>query len=218
MSTSDRVRVRRKQTPWRRLMRPVRRLTRVSRLRAAIVVGMVLAAAGGATALVLVLSGAPPHAAPVATTAPLAVDAHGLHAVPPVASPGVPLTVRLIVPTAGIDIQVLQGDGVSVPLNAALHYPNTDQPGGGSNALYYAHARPGMFQGLYQVHKDDLIRALRSDGTEADYHIAALQYVAYNDGSVLKPTPYDEITLLTCTSYDPHTPRFIVIGLPGAPI
>jgi sortase (surface protein transpeptidase) len=32
---------------------------------------------------------------------------------------------------------------------------------------------------------------------------------------VLKPTPYDQITLLTCTSYDPTTPRYIVIGLPG---
>lgn len=215
MSTVERVRVRRKQTLRRRLTRPFRRLARVSKVRAAIVVFMVLAAAGGAAALVLLLSG-PRALTPVSSTAPLAIDPRGLRPVKPAASQGAALTTRLIVPAGGIDLTVVQGDGVSVPLNLALHYPGTDQPGGGSNALYYAHARPGMFQGLYQLHKGDLIRALRSDGTEADYHVSALEYVPYNDLSVLKPTPYDEITLLTCTSYDPTTPRFIVIGLPGA--
>jgi hypothetical protein len=29
---------------------------------------------------------------------------------------------------------------------------------------------------------------------------------------VLLPTAFGELTLLTCTSYDPYTPRFIVIA------
>lgn len=216
MSTAERVRVRRRHTMRRRLTRPLRRLARVPRLRATIVIVMVLAAAGGAAALALLLSGPRPAIPSVTATAPLAIDPRGLRPVKPVAASGVPLTVRLIIPAGGIDLSAVQGDGVTVPVNLALHYPGTDQPGGGSNALYYAHARPGMFGGLFQVHKGDLIRALRADGTEVDYHVSALEYVPYNDLAVLAPTPYDQITLLTCTSYDPTTPRFIVIGLPGA--
>lgn len=218
MSTTERerVRVHRKQSLRRRLARPVRRLSRVSKTKAGIVVAMVLAAAGGAAALVLLLDGGHPVTQHAPSSPPLALGPQGLRRLPLSPNAGPPLTTRLIIPTATIDIPVVQGDGVNVPLNLALHYPGTDQPGGGSNALYYAHARPGMFQGLYQLHKNDEIRAIRADGSEVDYHVAALEYVSYNDLSVLKATPYDEITLLTCTSYDPTTPRYIVIGLPGA--
>lgn len=211
VDTTPGVRKRRR----RRLLRPLRRLARVSRVHAAVVAAMVLAAAGGAAALVLLLNG-PRTASPSSRAdVPLALGPRGLHAVSPAAAPQVPITVRIEASAAGIDLQAVQGDGVSVPLNLAMHYPGTDQPGGGSNALYYAHAQAGMFQGLYQLHKGDLIRAVRADGTTVDYHAAAFEYVPYDDVSVLKQPPYDEITLLTCTSYDPHTPRFIVIGLPG---
>lgn len=217
MSTTERERVRhrRKQGFWRRVTRPVRRLGRVSKLKIAIVVAMVLAAAGGAAALVLLLNGGHAVQATAPSAPPLALGPQGLRRLPALPNAGPPLTTRLIIPNAKIDIPVVQGDGVTVPLNLAMHYPGTDQPGGGSNALYYAHARPGMFQGLYLLHKNDDIRAVRADGSEVDYHVAALEYVSYNDLSVLKPTQYDEITLLTCTSYDPTTPRYIVIGLPG---
>jgi LPXTG-site transpeptidase (sortase) family protein len=211
----ERVRVRRKRSVWRRITRPVRRLAGVSKLKAGIVVAMVLASAGGAAALVLLLNSGPPVAGHAPSSPPLALGPQGLRRLPVSDSGSAPTTTRLIIPNGTIDLPVVQGDGVNVPLNLAVHYPGTDQPGGGSNALYYAHARPGMFQGLYQLHKDDEIRAVRADGSEVDYHVAALQYVSYNDLSVLNATPYDEITLLTCTSYDPHTPRYIVIGLPG---
>ena len=216
MSDVVRVRKRRKPTLMRRLTRPIRRLGRASKLRVAIVIAMVLAAAGGAAALVVILNG--PHAEVEAAPAspPLALGPAGLRPARSVTSHATPLTVRLIAPTGGIDISVVQGDGVTVPLGLAVHYPGTDQPGGGSNALFYAHARPGMFQGLYKLHKDDSITAVRSDGSELQYHVAALEYVPYNDLSVLDQTPYDEVTLLTCTSYDSHTPRFIVIALPGS--
>jgi len=211
-----RVRKRRKPTLMRRLTRPLRRLGDASKLRIAIVIVMVLAAGGGAAALVVILNG--PHAEVESAPAspPLALGPAGLRPARSVTAPTVPLTVRLIAPAGGIDISVVQGDGVTVPLGLAVHYPGTDQPGGGSNALFYAHARPGMFQGLYQLHKNDTITAVRADGSQLQYHVAALEYVPYNDLSVLGQTPYDEMTLLTCTSYDSHTPRFIVIALPGS--
>ena len=216
MSEVVRVRKRRKPSLTRRLTRPVRRLGHASKLRIAIVIAMVLAAAGGAAALVVILNG--PHAEVEAAPAspPLALGPAGLRPARSVTAPTVPLTVRLIAPAGGIDISVVQGDGVTVPLGLAVHYPGTDQPGGGGTALFYAHARPGMFQGLYKLHEGDAITAVRADGSEMAYHVAALEYVPYNDLKVLDQTPYDEMTLLTCTSYDSHTPRFIVIALPGS--
>jgi hypothetical protein len=53
----------------------------------------------------------------------------------------VPATVRLIVPSQNIDIPVIEGDGLHVPLKLAMHYPNTAQPGAGSNSLFYAHGQ-----------------------------------------------------------------------------
>lgn len=216
MSTAGRVRVRRTRSLRRRLTRPLRRLASASKLRIAVALGMVLAAGGGAAALALLLGGPRVETHADASAPPLVLTPHGLHPVTAPAAPGIPLTVRLQAPAGGIDLSVVQGDGVTVPLNLAVHYPGTDQPGGGSNALFYAHARPGMFQGLYKLHKGDAITAVRADGSVVPYHVAALEYVPYNDLSVLQQTAYDEITLLTCTSYDSHTPRFIVIGLPGS--
>jgi LPXTG-site transpeptidase (sortase) family protein len=72
-----------------------------------------------------------------------------------------------------------------------------------------------MFQGLYALHPGDDLEAVRSDGSVLHYKAAAFKKVPYNDRAVLDATPFDELTLLTCTSYDPYTPRYIVIGLRG---
>jgi hypothetical protein len=107
------------------------------------------------------------------------------------------------------NLGLVEGDGVHVPINLAAHYPGTAEPGTTGNAVYYAHAQPGMFQGLYRLHLGDEVRVLRQDGTQLVYHVAAFKKVAFNDRSVLLPTPFGE---LTRTSYDPYTPRFIVIA------
>jgi LPXTG-site transpeptidase (sortase) family protein len=198
-----------KRRPLRRTRRALHRL---SRAQYAVIGAMLLALVAGSVALVVVLRGpAPAPAYP--TSPPIALGSSSPGASP--GSSGTVLTTRIIIPAGGINIPVIQGDGVSVPLHFAIHYPGTDQPGGGSNALYYGHAQPGMFLGLYNVHPGDQIEAIRSDGTEVVYKAAVFKKVAYNDRSVLQPTRFDEITLLTCTSYDPFTPRYIVIGLPA---
>lgn len=157
-------------------------------------------------------SPAPPPAYP--STPPIALDSH-LPGLTPGPGSRVVQTTRLVVPAGHIDIAVIQGDGVQVPLHLAMHYPGTGQPGGGTNSLYYAHAQPGMFQGLYDLHPGDSIDADRADGSSLTYRVVGIRKVAYNDRSVLNPTPFDQITLLTCTSYDPYTPRLIVIATPA---
>ncbi|MGH9061233.1 MAG: sortase [Acidimicrobiales bacterium] len=171
---------------------------------------MLLAAIVGAVALFFALRPAPP-APPYTTAPPLALPSGGaVSATPTGASGNTPA--RLEAPAGGIDLGLVEGDGVHVPLNLAAHYPGTAEAGSTGNAVYYAHAQPGMFQGLYRLHLGDQIRVIMQDGTQLVFHASAFRKVAYNDRAVLLPTPFAELTLLTCTSYDPYTPRYIVIA------
>jgi len=174
----------------------------------------VLALACAAVALWILLDNRTSTPAPTGNSPPLlSTPVPGVTATP-AAAPGTPQTVRLVIPAGHIDLRVIQGDGVVVPLNLAMHYPGTSQPGGGGNALFYAHAQPGMFAGLYALHLGDEIRAYRSDGSQLLYQVRTLHKVPATDGTVLKQTPFEEVTLLTCTSYNPYNPRYIVTATP----
>lgn len=180
-----------------------------TRAQRQVAIVMLLAIAAGVIAVVLALRPTSPAPAYTASAPPLALPSHSTATAAPASVTGA--AVRIEAPSVGIDLGVVEGDGVNVPLNLAAHYPGTAQPGSG-NAVYYAHAQPGMFQGLYQLHLGDEIRIVRQDGTQLLFHATAFKKVAYNDRSVLNATPFDEVTLLTCTSYDPYTPRYIVIA------
>jgi sortase A len=171
---------------------------------------MVLSAIVGVIALVLAVRPAPAEPSYTASP-PLALPSGGAGTSSPTAS-GEVAAVRIEAPTVGIDLGLVEGDGVHVPLNLAAHYPGTAEPGTAGNAVYYAHAQPGMFQGLYSLHLGDVVRVIRQDGTQLVFHVTAFEKVACYDRTVLLPTPFGELTLLTCTSYDPYTPRFIVIA------
>lgn len=172
---------------------------------------MLLAVIVGIVALVFALRPAPAEAPFTPSAPPLALPSAGMPSTTPSAS-GEIAAVRLEAPAGGINLGLVEGDGVHVPMNLAAHYPGTAQPGATGNAVYYAHAQPGMFQGLYRLRLGNEVRVLRQDGTDLVFHVAAFKKVAFNDRSVLLPTAFGELTLLTCTSYDPYTPRFIVLA------
>lgn len=121
---------------------------------------------------------------------------------------------RLIVPSVGIDLRVVEGDRVHVPLFLASHYPGTGQPGGGSNSVFFAHDQRKMFFELQMAHLGDEVLAVRTDGTRLRYRITAMHRVPWDDLGILKPTPFDELTLFTCTGYDPFGPRLVVLATP----
>jgi sortase A len=172
---------------------------------------MALAAIIGIVALVFALRPVPAEAPFTPSAPPLALPSGGLPSATPSGATQI-AAIRLEAPAGGIDLGLVEGDGVHVPINLAAHYPGTAEPGSTGNAVYYAHAQPGMFQGLYRLRLGDVVRIFRQDGTELMFHVAAFKKVGYNDRSVLIPTPFGELTLLTCTSYDPYTPRFIVVA------
>jgi LPXTG-site transpeptidase (sortase) family protein len=123
---------------------------------------------------------------------------------------------RIEIRRLGIDLRIVEGDGIDAPLGKAAHYPGSGWPGGGSNIYIYGHARTGMFLSLWDAKVGDDVVLTLVDGTQRTYVVDevlpkvpwdALQYVA--------PTPTEQLTLQTSTSYTGTAPRFVVIALPS---
>jgi LPXTG-site transpeptidase (sortase) family protein len=171
---------------------------------------MAVALVAGGGALVFALRPAPSEPAYVASP-PLRLPASGVPTSTPLPA-GVSVTVRIIVPAGQINIGVVPGDGIHVPIKLAAHYPGTAQPGESGNAVYYAHDQRGMFLGLHRLHLGDEVRVVLKDGSQLVFHVIALKVVSFNDWSVLAPTAFPELTLLTCVSYSAYQPRFIAIA------
>jgi sortase (surface protein transpeptidase) len=58
----------------------------------------------------------------------------------------------------------------------------------------------------------DEVRVILQDGSQLVFHVVAFKVVSFNDWSVLAPTAFPELTLLTCVSYSAYQPRFIAIA------
>jgi LPXTG-site transpeptidase (sortase) family protein len=148
---------------------------------------------------------------PTGTGLPLA---SGATPAPQNGEPGIVAT-RIQVPRLGIDLPVVEGDGVDAPLHMAAHYPGTSWPGGGSNIYLYAHARQQMFQNLWDAQLGDLVYLDLADGSERVYQVSKIEPdIAWDDLSVLDPTPTEQLTLQTCTGTLDTDPRFLVIATP----
>ena len=164
----------------------------------------------------------PPTSAPAALTTPTAT----LTLVPtgsvqpsgsPSASAGQGIRAKRIrIDRLGIDLAIVEGDGVDAPIGKVAHYPGTAWPGGGSNIYIYGHARKGTFLALWKVKAGDRIELDLVDASSRTYVVTrVLPRVAFNAVKYLKPTKTEQLTLQTCTSYQQTAPRFIVIAVPA---
>jgi LPXTG-site transpeptidase (sortase) family protein len=133
----------------------------------------------------------------------------------PSSRPGV-VARRIVIPRLGINLPVVKGDGVDAPIGKAAHFPGTGWPHGGTNIYLYAHARDGMFINLWNANVGDEIDLTLVDGSTARYTVTQiLPKVAWDAVSYLDPTPTEQLTLQTCTSYQDTAPRFLVIAVPA---
>jgi LPXTG-site transpeptidase (sortase) family protein len=146
-----------------------------------------------------------------------------LPAVPTATSSDAPVTAppgivarRIRIARLGINLQIVEGDGIEAPMGKAAHYPGTGWPDGGVNIYLYAHAQTGMFLTLWDAKVGDDVFLDLADGTTRHYVVTrvlpkvpwdALQYVA--------ATAPERLTLQTSTSYTPTAPRFIVLAAPA---
>ncbi len=171
---------------------------------------------------------APPTAAPP-TVEPTAsgTPAPGATATPAVApSPAVTPTPtggpkvairakRIRIERLDIDLSIIDGDGIDAPIGKAAHFPSSGWPDGGTNIYIYGHAREGMFINLWRARKGDVVVLDLADGTSRTYVVTeVLPRVPWDAIEYLDPTPTEQLTLQTSTSYFPTAPRFIVIAVP----
>ena len=123
---------------------------------------------------------------------------------------------RIIIARLGIDLAIVEGDGIDAPLGKVAHFPSTAWPGGGTNIYIYGHARTGMFIRLWDARVGDTVTLDLVDGTTRAYVVTkVLPSVPWDAVQYLEPTPTEQLTLQTCTSYYPTSPRFIVIAVPA---
>ena len=162
-----------------------------------------------------------PSSKPVArTTKTIITDVDTPSAAPVAPSPS-PVAVvakegsHIKVPELGIDLEIVQGDGINAPLYNAAHYPSLPWPGEGGRSLIYAHARAGMFCPLWGAHVGQEVDVSTTDGRQLKYKIT--QYFprwADTDLSILQNVNHEELVMLTCTSWNLSDPRVVVIAEP----
>ena len=123
---------------------------------------------------------------------------------------------RIRIERLGIDLKIIEGDGIDAPIDKAAHYPGSAWPGAGSNVYIYGHAREGMFLTLWKARVGDAIELDLVDGTTRTYVVdEVLPKVPWDAMKYVRPTPTEQLTLQTSTSYHPTSPRFIVIAHPA---
>lgn len=122
---------------------------------------------------------------------------------------------RIQIERLGIDLPIVEGDGIDAPLDKAAHYPGTGWPDGGTNIYLYGHARTGMFLALWDVAVGDQVILTLVDGTQRIYAVGkVIPEVPWDALSYLDPTSTEQLTLQTSTSYLATSPRFIAIAYP----
>lgn len=123
---------------------------------------------------------------------------------------------RIVIDRLGIDLAIVEGDGIDAPIGKAAHYPSSGWPYGGTNIYIYGHARKGMFIRLWDAKRGDNVVLKLADGTTRTYVVTkVLPKVPWDAVEYLDPTDTEQLTLQTSTSYYATAPRFIVIAVPG---
>jgi LPXTG-site transpeptidase (sortase) family protein len=180
------------------------------RLRQALVALLIIALL--VAGLVLLLNQPKKSAPPVATT-PQIISPDLFP------SPGPDLGFRVKVAELGINLPVVEGDGWTVALYKAAHYPGMKLPGQGGRSMLYAHAQAGMFGPL--LHPGGKV------GQHVEVDRPGLPPLRYtitqffakwppSDIRYLQPADHEELVLLTCTSFDPNGPRILAVAEPAA--
>jgi LPXTG-site transpeptidase (sortase) family protein len=118
---------------------------------------------------------------------------------------------RLEIPRLDVKTIVREGAREDTLSIAAGHIPNTALPGQPGNVAVAGH-RDTLFRGLQGIRNGDLIQFESLRGSYV-YQVESTQIVKPTDVSVLNPTAYSQLTLVTCypfTFVGSAPERFIV--------
>lgn len=104
--------------------------------------------------------------------------------------------------------------------NGVVHYPGTSAPGQGGNTVITGHSSyfpwdSGRFKDVFAllhdvVPGDNIVVFYRQN--KYVYEVSEIKIVMPHDIEILKPTPDERLTLITCTPIGTNLKRLIVIG------
>jgi sortase A len=103
---------------------------------------------------------------------------------------------RLEIPRLDVSVMVIEGDDEATLARAAGHLPDTALPWERGNAVIAGH-RDTFFRPLKNIREGDEIRMTTARGTFV-YRVVRTEIVDPDDLSVLAPTPFRSVTLVTC--------------------
>jgi sortase A len=129
---------------------------------------------------------------------------------------------RIVAKSIGLDAPVVeaklrQGEW-EVPKFVAGHLEGTALPGTGGNVVLSGHVQSltsgNVFANLEKLQTGDEV-VLRTNVGEVTYRVTGRGVVRRDDVSVVRPTPREEVTLITCTgTFNPlaqdYTHRLVV--------
>ena len=148
-----------------------------------------------------------------------------------------PITDRIVIPRINQNVPIIQVSSQNLinrdwkalekDIQDALkvgvvHYPGTSLPGDDGNVVITGHSSyfpwdPGRFKDvfalLHDVELGDKI-LIYSNQKKYIYEVIDIQIVKPNNIEVLKQTPSEQLTLITCTPVGTNLKRLIVIAKP----
>jgi sortase A len=120
---------------------------------------------------------------------------------------------RVSIPKISLDVMVVEGTSHSSLLSGPGHLDDTPAPGEAGNSVIAAH-RDTFFRNLGDLGRGDDIFVRRA-GHRYHYVVRRKAIVEPNDVAVVKPSPQNRLTLITCYPahyIGPAPQRLVVIA------
>jgi LPXTG-site transpeptidase (sortase) family protein len=130
---------------------------------------------------------------------------------------------RLSIPVMNLDEPVLDGATARTVNNGVWRLPNSATPGSGSNTVLVGHRysyNPGIAHPFYSL---DIVKVGDSVGVYWEnrlytYTVTEVKVVAPTALEIEAPTPYEQLTLYTCTPLWTSNQRLVIIAKPTGDI
>ena len=118
---------------------------------------------------------------------------------------------RLLIPKINLDSFIVEGTNHRSLLIGPGHMKDSAIPGQSGNAVVTGH-RDTFFRHIHELEKGDEIIVERG-GEKFVYQVTGKRIVGPDDLSVVRPTPDDELTLITCypTHFIGPAPKRLVV-------
>jgi sortase A len=121
---------------------------------------------------------------------------------------------RIVIPSIGLDIAVVQGTNTSDLQKGPGHYPSTPFPGEPGTAAIAGHRTTYLapFRNIDSLHGGNVVRLEMPYGT-LDYRVQDTKVVDPTDLAILHRTPYQRLVLTACHPLYSASQRIVAFAI-----